>query len=529
MRAVDGAPQRAQDRRMARVVQIGDRLVVAIDGDRVLDQVVGADRKELHLRRQQVDQRDRRRGLDDDAEVDFGRDQVAFGLENAAQIGEVRAHRNDLLDAGDQREQDPQPPRRARPQQRPQLHRVEIRAAARETHAAKPEGWIRLRPARAGDRQLVTAEVDGPDRRGMRRRACEHGAVVAQLFVFAGRFLPVQVQELGAEQADARGAMAAQSLDLVGALEVGAQRHLPAVAGLGRQIGEAQQRAGPLSRARGAFGLFAHDVPIRPHPDPPRAAVDDDEIALSNRRRDRAEPDDRRQTERMRKDHRVRRGSSGIGGEADDVAAIQLRDLGRRQIAGDQNGRLAEGPDPRRLAAQQAQQQLADREFDVGASLAQIGIGDRIEDREQPRRLLVQRALRVDALVPDPARDVVEQLAILEDHQLGLEDGIDQLDSCQGTVDRFEPCPRGARGAQQPRDLGGRVAGRQPSLRDHQPLGHEHTRAAGCDPGRCRDPVENRGNPLDSHRRADLAGNERFRPLRTPVPPALAPARSLLR
>src|SRR6185312_3565241 len=51
---LDRELDQAQDRRMKRVVEIGDLFVAAIDGERVLDQVVGADGKELGFGGQRV-------------------------------------------------------------------------------------------------------------------------------------------------------------------------------------------------------------------------------------------------------------------------------------------------------------------------------------------------------------------------------------------------------------------------------------------------------------------------------------------
>ena len=46
-RGLDGARDQRQHRRVQRVVEVRHRVVGAVDGERVLDQVVGADRQEV--------------------------------------------------------------------------------------------------------------------------------------------------------------------------------------------------------------------------------------------------------------------------------------------------------------------------------------------------------------------------------------------------------------------------------------------------------------------------------------------------
>ncbi len=62
----------AQDRRVQRVVEVPDVLVLAVGGQRVLDEIVGADAEEVALGRQQIGDERRARRLDHDAERHLG-------------------------------------------------------------------------------------------------------------------------------------------------------------------------------------------------------------------------------------------------------------------------------------------------------------------------------------------------------------------------------------------------------------------------------------------------------------------------
>ena len=62
---------------MARITQVGDALVGAIRGQRVLGQVIRPDGKEIRLARKLVGQHGRRRHFDHHADLQRYRDRVA--------------------------------------------------------------------------------------------------------------------------------------------------------------------------------------------------------------------------------------------------------------------------------------------------------------------------------------------------------------------------------------------------------------------------------------------------------------------
>ena len=90
--------QQPQHGRVQRRVEIAERFVVAVGGEQVLDQVVGADREEVD-RADEAGQRDRRGGhFDHRAERDVVGDLVAFAAQVARALASAaRAHRDDFL------------------------------------------------------------------------------------------------------------------------------------------------------------------------------------------------------------------------------------------------------------------------------------------------------------------------------------------------------------------------------------------------------------------------------------------------
>ena len=138
-----GAGDRLRDQlqhgRMPGVVEMGDGLVGAIDRERVLDEVVGADRDEVEVAQERRQHQRRRRHLDHRAELD--RAVRAAGivelLTRARQRLDRVAH---LAQVRDHRDQDAHPAVRSR--------RAGSRAAAGETSPA-PTGSSGSRAGRA--------------------------------------------------------------------------------------------------------------------------------------------------------------------------------------------------------------------------------------------------------------------------------------------------------------------------------------------------------------------------------------------
>ena len=122
--------KRADDRRMQRVIQVADVLVLAIGGQRVLDQIVGADAQEIGLLGQQVGDQGGAGRLDhgperhvgivgDPLARQLGAHLLADGLRHA-QLGHAR----------DQRKQDRIGPPTGGAEQRPQLRAEDVRCGA---------------------------------------------------------------------------------------------------------------------------------------------------------------------------------------------------------------------------------------------------------------------------------------------------------------------------------------------------------------------------------------------------------------
>ena len=81
---------------------------------------------------------------------------------------------------------------------------------------------------------LVAADVEGPDGEPAAAEGVGDGQVAGNLFGLAGRFAPVEEEELGAQQPDAVGAVADRRGDVVGRGDVGGDLDVDAVGRDGR-------------------------------------------------------------------------------------------------------------------------------------------------------------------------------------------------------------------------------------------------------------------------------------------------------
>ena len=214
--------------------------VRAIHGQPVLRQVVRADREEVRLGRQAVGEQRRRGHLDHDAELRNARQTAARrGLLEQAPGGlQLRERR-------DHRQQDAELPLAGRLAERRELLEEEL--GVREAVAQAPQAERGVVARRRPD-ALLSAEVVGPDHHGVRGRGLEQRLVGRALLLDSGRTRKrPQVEELGTEEADAFRAVALESRDLLGKLEVRADGDPHAVPGDGGLRGAAAEPTHPLA------------------------------------------------------------------------------------------------------------------------------------------------------------------------------------------------------------------------------------------------------------------------------------------
>ena len=242
----------AQHRRVQRVVEVRDALVAAVDRERVLGEVVGADAEEVALARERVGDQRRRRHLDHDAD----RDRRVEGGPRRAQLAPWRPRRSSraraqLVERRDHRQQQPHvAARRSRAGSRAAARgrrprgasesRIERQPSCGLSSRSSPRFGIALSPPRSRVR-IVTR---------LRRQRRGHALVELLLLVLLGEAAVRERQQLGAEQTDALGAVALDEPQVGDQPDVRGERDAAAVARLRRARRAA--RRGARRRARSA-------------------------------------------------------------------------------------------------------------------------------------------------------------------------------------------------------------------------------------------------------------------------------------
>ena len=237
-----------------------------------------------------------------------------------------------LGDAGDQREQDPH---RA---PRPTRGRARAAACGRcrsgAARADRPQPQRRVGAARHAHRrrQLVAAEIERAEGDRPAAHALERRDRVRVLLLLGRQRRALEVQELGAEQADRLGAEVDRDRDLLEHLDVGRQ-----VDRACRRRSPTACRASPTAAARARAArrralVAAQRLGVGVEDHLAAVAVDDHRHPRPDAVAEVLDAHDQRQPQRARHDRGVRRAAAPLGAEAGRLGAAQLRGVGGRQI-----------------------------------------------------------------------------------------------------------------------------------------------------------------------------------------------------
>ena len=203
--------------------------ISAVDGQRVLQQVVRAEARESETVEVRRGGQDGRRDLEHHPELDLtGSLSGATDLRTGA-LGELAESRH-VAGICDHRRHDLDPAAGRGAMAGAQLSQEQVPLRLRQSKRPDPqEGVVLGRDRQVRDR-LVPAHVEQADRDGMRRERLRDRAVGLGLLVLGRGSRALQEQEFGPEQADPSGAQGHRGLTLRRRPDVGLQRDDGAVA-----------------------------------------------------------------------------------------------------------------------------------------------------------------------------------------------------------------------------------------------------------------------------------------------------------
>ncbi len=413
------ARDRAQDRGMKRLVERSDFSVVAIDGQKILGQVVGAEAQEVDLARELLGLRRRRGHLDHDAERHVLVEAGAFSPELAPRLLEELLRPPDFLHARDHRQEHAHAAVGAGAENRPELHLEEIRQLERDADRAPAEKGVLFLGESQIVRILVGAEVERAERHPLRTERVDHATVEAKLFFLVGEVSIGEERKLRAIEADPLGPVAMSERQVAHQPDVRFEGDAMTVERLGGQIVQRLELA--IEGAVLAVEPFVlrGDVARRTHVDGPRVSVDDQRIALVDGLEQRVDSDHGGDLEGFREDRRVRGRAAGRQRDARQTLRLDRRQIRERQLFGDEDAAFGQLAGLFFDAEQVAKQAMTDVAH-VRGTLAEIAV----RHARERAGILVDGELKGGfrrESVFDEAVDLFQEALVFEHHPVRVE------------------------------------------------------------------------------------------------------------
>ena len=403
-------------------VEARDVRVHAVDGDGVLDEVVGADGEKIHVRRKDIRADGGGGNLDHDPDGELGIEGNPLGVELVHAAFQRLACLQDFGKAGYEREHHRDLAVVAGAEDGAELIPEHRRAGKGNTDAAPAEERVRLRFGEGFDRQLVAARVERADDDEIGRDLGRHPRVGLRLLGLVGHFAAVEEQEFRAVKAHPLRAAVFHMVQLVEELDVRGKRDLLAV--------ERLRRLAPFRVELGA-ALFLFDGEGRVFRQRFRSGIEYQlsRVTVDHRRREcrhldqgSPEADDGRYAEGAGEDGGVGVHAALLGGEAEQVPPVHRGGVGGREIVGEEDVGAVGSLVPAVLIDLEIPQHALADVLDVGGAFAEIGVGDAAHRLEEILHHRIKGEFRVLLAVGDGRCNLVEQGLVLQQHDVSLED-----------------------------------------------------------------------------------------------------------
>ncbi|CUJ72538.1 Uncharacterised protein [Achromobacter xylosoxidans] len=421
---IDGVGHQPQHRRMQGIVERRHVVVAAVDGQRVLDQVVGADRQEIQRLREGLDRDGDGRHFDHGAHFHVRRVGLATRIQLAPRRLDGGPRRHHLVHVGDHRDQQPHRPMGRGPQDGAQLGREHLRARQAVTDGALPQRRIGGHRGFAVQR-LVRADVERADGDGTARHHLHDGRVGLVLLFLARQVRTPHEQEFAAEQADAVRAGGQRQRRLFRQFDVGVQDDVDAVEGDGRLVAQ-QAEFGALIGVGGlAAAVFLQDAFRRIDHHRAGGAVDDQHVAVAHQLAHVAHGHHGRHAHAARHDGGMRGRPAQVGDKGGEASATQAQHVGRRDVVRHHHQRLVAAHvrhvrQDGRGAGQHVQHPL-DHLAHVRAAFAQVFVFHGVELLAQDLALRGQRPFGVVVPLGDQRQRLLGQQRVAQQQAVHIE------------------------------------------------------------------------------------------------------------
>ena len=422
MRGLDGHADEADDGGVRGLVEVGDVLVEAIDGDGILDEVVGADAEEIDLAGEDVGGDGGAGDLDHGADFHLRVEGDALGAQLGAAFLEDHIGAAQLLDAGDHGIHEFDVAGGAGAEDGAELGLEDIDALEAETDGAPAEEGVELLGHVEGAHELVAAQVEGADDDAVRHGALGDGAIGLVLLLLTGEVGFVEVEEFRAIQADALGAVLLDGVHVAGEFDVRAEDDVAAVERGGGGLAEVGELLLDGGLADLQFAVFPQGLVAGVDDDDAVVAVEQHMVAGAELVADVVEADDGGDVQRPRHDGGVGGLAADVGAEAEDEGAVELRGVARVEVVGEEDVRGLDAREVAGLLAHQVVDDAAGDIVDVQRALAEVGVVDLAEGLGVAVGDALEDLLDVELVPREGAQHFVDERAILDHEEVRVED-----------------------------------------------------------------------------------------------------------
>ena len=331
--------QQAQHCRVVRVIKTSQIIVLAVTGQGVLGQVIGAAAEEIHFLGQTVTHDGRCRGFDHDADLHILRKGNALSFQVALDFLAVLFGFAHFPHAGHHGEHDAQLAERGSTVKGTQLGLEDFRAGQADAQSAHAHSRVILFGQVKVADLLVRADIQRADDNFLASHISQNLFVGFKLLVLGGVIRAVQVQELAAEQADAAAIVDLYGMYVVRGANVAVNADALAILG---HIGLAFQGLQQALQAQLLFPLFqqvitGHIVRVDHHI--AGSAVNNAGAALILRLQGIAHANNGGNAHSAGQNGRVAGTGTARGNKAQNLGFIQLHSFRRCQVVRSQQHR----------------------------------------------------------------------------------------------------------------------------------------------------------------------------------------------
>ena len=317
-----------------------------------------------------------------------------------------------------------------RPQERPELCAEELRLVEADPNRAPPEERILLLRHVQEHRELVAAQVEGPDVHRRVRERLRGRTIRLVLLLLTRHRAASDDEELGAEQADADGTMRCRAFGFVRKVEVRTEFDVLPVL---RHRFERRNHPDLVFPARNPVSPRVERgtlTDLGVENETPDSPVDDRGLAFGHDLRRAPQSYDRGDTQRASQHRPVGGAGPVVRRDPEYPLHVELHGHARSHVRGDEDDRFVERREIGRVVLAEKAVQDPDHEIlQVVEPVEHHRVRGPAPHRPKLEHAQFEAALRRESVLADVADRPVDDLRILQHQQLGVEDpGLDRTE-----------------------------------------------------------------------------------------------------